>query len=339
MPTISDVAKHAGVSPITVSRVINNSGYISQKTREQVEAAVAKVGYIPNKVARGLRLKRTYTLALIITDITNPFFTTLARGVEDAASGGEYSVIFCNTDESEAKEHKYLHLMLQQQVDGVILVPARSKPDSIRYVQQRQIPIVVVDRRIPGMNTDIVRCDSEEGAYRLVQLLLDLGHRRIAMLNGTEGVSTADDRLLGYQRAMQDSGSKSDTNWVFSGSFTVASGYEMARQALTLIPRPTAVFAANNFIAIGALKALQGQGLRVPEDIAVVGFDDLPLNLALFPFLTVALQPVYEMGQQATRLLLDRLAGTAPEQYQELILPTELIVRQSSGSPLNGKDR
>ncbi len=334
MPTINDVAKRAGVAPITVSRVINSSGYFSDETRQRVEAAITELGYVPNRLARGLRTKRTNTLALVMTDITNPFFTTIARGVEDTAGEAGYTVTFCNTDESEAKEQKYLDLLIQQQVDGILLVPARSTPSSVNYLQKHNKPVVVLDRRMPGGETDVVRCASKEGAYHLVRLLLDLGHRRIALLGGPEGVSTAEDRLLGYIQAMEEEGLEDFKELVQVGSFTQLSGYEMAKLAISLSPRPTAMFAANNFIAFGALKALQEIGLKVPGDLALVAFDDLPPSLVIFPFLTVAAQPAYEMAQEATKLLLDRLHSDTEKECQEIVLPTELIVRQSSGGPI-----
>jgi LacI family transcriptional regulator len=336
MATIHDVAKRAGVASITVSRVINNSGYFSQGTRQRVEAAIAELGYVPNRLARSLRSKRTNILALVLTDITNPFFTTLARGVEDTASDAGFIVIFCNTDESETEEQKYLQVLLQQQVDGILLVPARSTSDSVELVQKHGTPVVVLDRRLPSSaKVDVVRCESVDGAYRLVQLLIGLGHRQIAVLSGPKIVSTAKDRVTGYRQAMVEAGIDNRLQLVYYGAFTQSSGYEMAQQVLNVNPRPTALFAANNLIAIGALKAVRDARLRVPEDIAMVSFDDLPANLLTSPFFTVAVQPAYEMGQKATQLLLARLAGKAPERCQEVILPTDLVVRQSSGQALN----
>jgi LacI family transcriptional regulator len=335
MATIHDVAERAGVSPITVSRVINHSGYASQDTRERVEAAVIELGYVPNRLARSLRSKRTHTLALVITDITNPFFTTVARGVEDTASDADYTVIFCNTDESESEEKKYLQVLLQQQVDGILLVPARSTPDSIDMIRKQNTPVVVLDRRLPpGVDVDTVRCENELGAYQLVRLLIELGHQRIAILSGPLGVSTAEDRLAGYRRAMREAGVGDEGQLIIYGSFNQASGSEMMREVLDLRPRPTAIFAANNLIGIGALHAIQQAGLRVPEDIAVVTFDDLPPTLLTMPFFTVSSQPAYEMGKRATQLLLARLTNATTELCQEIVLPTELIVRQSSGSAL-----
>lgn len=331
MSTIGDVAKRAGVSAMTVSRVINNSGYISQETRERVEQAIAELGYVPNALARSLRFKQTKTLALVLTDITNPFFTTIARGVEDIASEQGFSVIFCNTDESKDDESEYLNVLVQKQVDGMLLVPAVSSPDSAAFLHERGVPFVVLDRRIPGVSVDIVRCDSEQGAYQLVWHLLDLGHRRIAILSGPAAVTTAADRVIGYRRALAEAGISREA--VYYGAFTVEGGYQMARQALAVAPRPTALFAANNFIAIGALRALREAGLRVPEDMSVVAFDDLPPAIVIDPFLTVVGQPAYDMGCQATLLLLDRLAGKGKAEPQEIILPTELVVRESTAPP------
>ena len=334
MATIHDVAKRAGVAPITVSRVINNSGYASEETRQRVEAAVVDLGYVPSGPARSLRLKRTNSIALVLTDITNPFFTTIARGVEDVASEEGYTVTYCNTDEDESKEKKNIDILLQQQVDGILLVPALSKPDAVNYILGRELPVVVLDRRMPDAEADVVRCDSEDGAYQLVRYLLELGHCRIAVLTGPEGTSTADDRLAGYRRAMAEAGQDIVEEWVNRGSFTQASGYEMARKVMRTTPRPSAIFAANNFIAIGAMKALQELNLPVPEEAALVGFDDLPPGLVMFPFMTVAAQPAYEMARTATRLLLARIAGEASGRHQEIVLPTELIIRQSSGQAL-----
>ncbi len=333
MSTIKDVAKRAGVAPITVSRVINNSGYASEKTRQRVESAIEELSYVPNTLARGLRSKRTNTLALVMTDITNPFFTLIARGVEDAASAAGFTVIFCNTDESESKEKKYTHTLVQKQVDGVLLVPASSNPNSVEFLQSRDVPVVLIDRSIPNVQADLVRCDSKGGAYHLIGHLIELGHKRISMITGPRGVSTSDDRVAGYRQALSEVG-LAGQECVYYGAFTQASGYEFATQALVQDPTPTALFGANNFISIGVMKALRDAGVRVPKDIAVVGFDDLPIAMVVDPFLTVAAQPAYEMGQKATELLLARLADRAPQGHQEIILPTELIERQSSGPPL-----
>jgi LacI family transcriptional regulator len=320
---------------MTVSRVVNNSGYISQETRERVERAVVELGYVPNALARSLRFKQTKTIALVLTDITNPFFTTMARGVEDMASEQGFSVIFCNTDESQSEETEYLNVLLQKQVDGVLLVPAASTADSVTFLQERGTPVVVLDRSIPGVRVDTVRSNSEQGAYDLVQHLLGLGHTRIAVLSGPQAVSTSSDRVAGYRRAMHEAGLDcgQDQDRVYFAGYTHEGGYQTAKQALAVKPQPTAILAANNFIAIGALHALREDGLCVPEDVSVVAFDDLPTMFIVEPFLTVVTQPAYEMGWQATELLLARLTGEGPADLQELVLPTQMLIRKSSGSP------
>lgn len=330
MTTIQDVAKRAGVAPITVSRVINNSGYVGEAVRRRVQEAVDELGYVPNTLARSLRSRRTHTLALILTDITNPFFTTVARGAEDEASDAGYMLLLANTDEREAEEQRYLRMILQKRVDGVLLVPVRSGSDALGALHRLHVPVVVLDRRASDPAVDVVRCDSEGGAYELGKHLVSLGHREFATLVGPAGVSTADDRVAGFQRALAESGAPNPAP-VYRGGFDLASGYEMTMRAMAAHPRPTALFAANNFLAIGALNALRDAGIRVPDDVALVGFDDLPPALVTFPFLTVAAQPAYEMGRRAVRLLLDRLEGDAPAEPREVVLPTELIVRTSCG--------
>lgn len=330
MPTVLDVAKLAGVAPITVSRVINRSGYVSEETRKRVEAAVDQLGYVQNSVARSLRSSRTNTIALIVSDITNPFFTSLARGVEDTASDAGYNVFFCNTDELIEEEEKYTQVLLQKQVDGFLLVPAHSSPHSIRLIQKHKIPLVIIDRWVPEVAVDSVRCDSEGGSYQLIRLLLSLGHRNIAMISGPKDVSTSIDRVNGYRKALEEAGLPFNETYLQYGEFIQSSGYELTKRVLALDPRPSAIFGANNFIAIGILKALNDSGINVPDDISVVGFDDLPERLVVSPFLTVASQPSYEMGCQATRLLLDRLTQIPQDEQRQIILPTDVIVRSST---------
>jgi LacI family transcriptional regulator len=330
MPTVHDVAKRARVAPITVSRVINNSGYISEATRKRVEAVIKEIGYVPNTLARGLRSKRTNTLALVVTDITNPYFTLMARGVEDVAGDSNYTVIYCNTDESETKEEKYANILAQRQVDGVLLVPAGGNDRTIKFLNSNGISVVVLDRRISGVETDFVCSNSEDGANLLVKLLIRLGHKRIAIISGPRNVSTSADRVTGYQRALKEAG-LSKNELVYYGEFNYRTGYELTKTAMLQSPKPTAIFGANNFILNGIIKALHDLEVNVPEDVSVVGFDDLPESMLVTPFLTVATQPAYEMGRLATDLLLKRISNDLPNDYQEHILPTEIIERKSTG--------
>lgn len=330
MPTVLDVAKLAGVAPITVSRVINNAGYISQETKEKVEAAIQELGYVPNTLARGLRSKKTNSIALVVADITNPYFTSMARGVEDVAGSNGYTVIYCNTDESEAKEDKYANILVQRQVDGVLLVPACGNARTIRYMNNNNIDVVVLDRRISENETNLVCSDSENGARELTELLIKLGHKKIAIITGPDNVSTSTDRVAGYRSALQYTGI-SEYEQVYYGGFNQQTGYESTRIAMQSSSRPTAIFAANNFILIGVVKALRELNLKVPEDVSVVGFDDFPESMLIEPFFTVAIQPAYEMGQKAAELLIKRINGQISEDCKKIVLPTEIKVRKSAG--------
>lgn len=318
------------MAPITVSRVLNNSGYVSAEVRARVERAAAELHYVPNMLAHSFRSSRTQTLALVLTDITNPFWTTVARGVEDAASAQGFHVILCNTDENEAKQTQYLSMLMRRRVDGVLLVPATSSGEAVRTLQNQHIKVVVLDRRLTGVAVDVVRGASTGGARRLTEHLLGLGHRRIALLSGPESISVSMERAAGYRQALNDAGVEIAPNLMLFGHFTVESGEAMTRAVVAARPRPTAIVAANNFIAIGALRALRAAGLRVPQDLSVVAFDDLPETYAAEPFLTVAAQPAYALGRTAADLLLKRIEESGPNEPQEIVLPTQLIVRAST---------
>jgi LacI family transcriptional regulator len=251
--------------------------------------------------------------------------------VEDTANAAGYTVVFCNTDESHEKESQYIHLLLQKQVDRFLLVPARDDPAALEAIQRSGAPLVVLDRRIPGAQVDGVYCDSEGGAYQLTRHLIQLGHEHLAVIAGPRGVSTAEERVGGYRRALIEAGVPLREEYILRGELTPAGGSQMTRQIIQLSPCPSALLAANNFLMIGAMKALQASGMRVPEDMALVGFDDLPETMLAFPFFSVARQPAYEMGRCATDLLLARLGGERENCPKEVVLPVELIVRRSSG--------
>ncbi|MEZ4769377.1 MAG: substrate-binding domain-containing protein [Caldilineales bacterium] len=339
MTTISDVAKRAGVSPVTVSRVLNRVGNVNVDTQRRVEKAIEELGYVPSGVAKSLRSKRTNSLALILPDIQNAFWTTVARGVEDAAQSQGYSVFLCNTDENPAKQLRYLDVVVSQRVDGVMIAPFGSDGDDLALLRTRNTPTVVIDRLISDWDVDSVIGDSLSGARALTSHLTSLGHRRIAVLSGPAGTATATERVAGYRIALAETGIEADPRLVRFGEFKSISGEHMMAQVLDSGVEPTAVFAANNAIAMGVLDELERRGLRVPQDLALVCFDDLPNTSRLFPFLTVAVQPAYEIGANAAQLLLSRLEAKVPLQPRHVVLPTRLIVRYSCGSKLQrGKD-
>lgn len=332
--TIRDVARAAGVSPMTVSRVINDSPRVRPETRQRVAAAIAELGYVPNHLARGLTRQRTGTLALVVPDFTDPFFSLILRGAEDVARRAGYTVILCNTDGDLEREGEYLEDMVARRVEGLLIAPVGDRSrHNLRLLGAYRVPYVLIDRAVPGVENDLVQGDSVDGARQLVAHLLALGHRRIAHVSESQEVSTARDRLRGYREALAAAGIQFDPTLVVAGNAaTVQAGYEAAQTLLDRNPPPSAIFAVNNLAAVGAIRALRERGLQVPRDIAIVCFDDIALASLLDPFLTVMAQPAETFGTLAAQLLLDRLAGRANERRRRVVLPADLIIRQSCGA-------
>lgn len=331
MVTIYDIAKQANVSAMTVSRVINNTGRISDKTRKKVKKVMEELHYVPNLNARSLVLQKTNILSLLITDITNPFYTTLARGAEDTAKRYGYKLLFGNSDEDYEKEKDYVDMILSTRVDGVLFAPAGDRSlRNLELLQARGVPFVILDRGVPGLESDMVAGDSKEGARKLAQHLIGLGHRRIALVNGSLDVSTARLRFQGYTEALLLNRIEVDESLVLHKSYRDLHDDAAIEALLQHSDPPTAIFAANNFLAVAVIRTLRHRGLRVPEDISVVCFDDLDLASALDPFLTVAAQPAYQFGAMGAQLLIERIEKTAVQpEPRTIILPSELIVRSS----------
>ncbi|MFC2030938.1 substrate-binding domain-containing protein [Chloroflexota bacterium] len=334
LPTINDVARQAGVSPATVSRVIQGAQNVRPSTREKVERAIRELGYVPSAVAQSLRSKRTRSFALLVPDITNTFWMTVARGVQDIAHEHDYSVLLGNTDENPAKQSRYLSFLLGQQVDGFLIAPYDSDARNLDVLRRRSMPTVILDRRIRGWNVDSVLGDSISGARALVRHLVELGHERIAVISGPTFTSTAEDRVAGYCLAMAEAGFAIDPALVKRGEYRAETGFALANELLDGAERPTAIFAANNVIAMGAIDAVCNRGLRIPQDMALVSFDDLPETSLIFPFLTVVAQPAYDMGVNAAQMLLSRLESKVRLRPRQVALPLRLTVRHSCGSRL-----
>ncbi len=331
MVTIYDIAQKANVSAMTVSKVINNTGRISEQTRKRVKKVMEELNYVPNSNARSLVLQQTQILSLLITDITNPFYTSLARGAEDSAKKLGYRLLFGNSDEDYDKEQDYVDMILSTRVDGVLFAPAGDH--SLKHLEKlraHNIPFVILDRAVPGIESDIVLGDSKQGARNLVEYLIGLGHRRIALVNGSLDVSTARLRYEGYAEALQLHGISLDDELVVHKSYREYKDEDQLERLLKHAAPPTAIFAANNFLAVGVINALRKRGIRVPEDMSVVCFDDLDLSSALEPFLTVAAQPAYQFGAMGIQLLVERIQGSAVPEPRKLILPSELVIRSSA---------
>ncbi|MGN9910641.1 LacI family DNA-binding transcriptional regulator [Phytohabitans sp. LJ34] len=328
MATIYDVARRAEVSPATVSRVANGHANVDPALAKRVRDAMRELEYRPNAVARNLRRSRTTLWAVIISDIGNPFFTSLVRGVEDVAQRAGYSVVLCNSDEDPGKEGQYVDAALAEQMAGVIISPA-GKANHVNRLVDARVPVVVIDRQQSGTHVDTVLVDNEHGACLATTHLIESGYRRIACLTGPVGVFTATRRLRGYRRALEEHGRPYDEELVRHGDFREEGGYRAMAELLGLRPRPDALFAANNLMTVGAVECLVDSRIAVPDEMGVVGFDDVPWAHLVRPSLTTVAQPTYELGREAASLLTQRIAD--PERPPTTItLETKLQIRDSS---------
>ncbi len=312
----------------TVSHVLNETRFVSEELRCRVLRAIEELNYQPSGVARSLRRKRTHTIGMIIPDNTNPFFAEVARGIEDASFELGYNVILCNSDGNLEKEMDYLGLLIEKRVDGLVFVSAGSNPAAIEMLSAQKIVGVIVDREISGLAMDSVLTDNKRGGYQATRYLLDLGHRRIACITGPSQLTPSAERVTGYRDALQEAGIPVDENLILAGDFQSQSGYQGMHTLLRLSPPPTAVFVCNDLMAIGALCAAHEAGLHVPQQLSIIGFDDIALASFTTPRLTTIAQPKYEMGLMAAEMLVERIKNKELPPRRRL-LATELIVRDS----------
>lgn len=329
-PSIYDVAREARVSVFTVSAVINHSGRVSAALERRVEAAIQKLNYRPNLLARSLAKQQTHTLGMVVTDIANPFFPAIVRGAEDAAQKAGYSVLLCNSDDKHEKEALYLELLLSKRVDGIILnkTPSELSLTQRKMLADAKVPIVLLMRTCPGLKTDIVQTDDRQGAFEAVSHLARIGHRRIGLVSGPMDVSNARARRQGYNKALAASGLESPSELIFEGNYRIDSGY---RAGLALLPhRPDAVLVTNYLMTVGFMSAADEMGLRCPEDFALVSFDDYPWLGCFRPRLTTIELPKYELGDAAVRLLLERIQNKRTNAATVNLQP-QLRVRESCG--------
>lgn len=324
--TMKDVAKKAGVSLITVSRVINEAGNVHADTQAKVVAAIEELQYVPNQIASNLRSRQTNTLALLLPTITNAFWTTIARGAEDEAESCGYNLFLCNTDDDPAKEARYLEALLRHRVGGIIIVPTPESGPALRRLQDHEMMFVQIHRSVERVESDIVRSDSRGGAFVLTRHLLDAGWRRIAYVGAPLTTFNGHDRFSGYRDAMAQADVPVNPALIKHGPVGQESGCSLVKQLLEVKPRPEAIFIANSRLAIGALRALTTAGLRLPEDIAVASFHDIPALDDYSPFMTTLIQPAYEIGRLGVRRLLGRIAGKH-DLREEIILPNHIITQ------------
>ncbi|MGH2761249.1 MAG: LacI family DNA-binding transcriptional regulator [Thermoleophilaceae bacterium] len=325
---IRDVAEHAGVSPATVSRVLNGVGTVREDYRRRVVDAIAELGYRPNRLARNLRRQNAEMIGVVVSDIENPHFTQMVRAVEDGAFRNGYRMLLCNTDEAGDKQRAYLEMLAGERVLGVILSPSNPAGDEIGWMLDLAIPIVAFDRAVADPRADSVVSDGEGAARTATEHLMAAGHRRIAFIGGPAGIETADTRRAGYEAAMRAEGQRPREG---DGGFRIDGGRHATEELLEHGGEVSALVVANNLMAIGALEALAQHGRRVPDDMALVAIDDPFWAELVEPPLTVLAQPVRDMADTAMRLLLGRIAGR-PRKPRHEVFPLELRVRGSCGS-------
>ena len=330
MSTIKHVAARAGVSFTTVSHVLNGTRRVSDSARERVERAIAEMGYAPSAVARALKMSETCILGVLVPNITNPFFAELTRGIEDCCRRTDYSVFLCNSDDDPVRQLRYLQTLLERRVDGLLLAAAAGEASALaKRLAAARVPTVVVDRSIPGLVADLVRVDHQGGAQTAVEHLLSLGHRAIGCLSGPAEFAVSCARVAGWRDAMTQAGIALDPGWLMEGDFSAAAGHGLTRRLLAR-GDVTAIFASNDLLAIGALRAAAELGIAVPSALSVVGFDGIDLGAYAYPALTTVGHPIRAMGEAAAAVLLERIAE-APATCREVVLPAQLLMRESTG--------
>jgi DNA-binding LacI/PurR family transcriptional regulator len=328
--TIRDVARRAGVAPMTVSRSLNQPETVSPATRRRVLAAVDELRYVPNILGQGLRRRRTMVLGFVVSDVSNPFGVQQIQGVSRAARAQGYTVVFAHTDKDSDEELRQIRALAERRVDGIILSPVYNTPEAVEFSQGQGIPIVVLDYAMPDNDVDVVRCDTKAASRQITNYLLDLGHTRIAMLSGSEKIFTSLDRAEGYADAMHDAGLESDVTF---GDFSVEGGATGTELLLRRTEPPTALVTGNNFMALGAAHAARRANVDIPGDLSIVTFDNARTDMVLDPFFTGIVQPVIEIAEVATGLLLDRVYGRFDGPGRTRILQTQFEIHNSASTP------
>lgn len=339
--TLNDIASTIGVAPMTVSRVVNGKGYVSEETRELVMKAVEEMNYRPNGVARSLKRQRTETVGLVLGDISNPYSTEIANAVREALTARGFNLFICISEHSAKEDIAAFDSLVDHNVDGMIVATRSNKEgdERLSWIADRNVPAVVVGRDFHHELVDSISADNFKGGFEATQHLIDLGHKRIAFIGASFENRSNLKRLQGYLSALTEHGLAVDERLITGRKETISEvpgystekiGYEGMKRLLSLPKRPTAIFARNDFTAVGAMTAIKEAGFSIPKDIAVVGFDDTPLALHTLPPLTTVRQPMRLQGQLAAELLLRRISAKGPVETENRVLECELIVRKST---------
>jgi LacI family transcriptional regulator len=329
MATMKQVAERAGVSTSTVSHVINNTRVVSDDVRERVLAVIADMRYVPSAVARSLKNDKTHTLGMMIPNNSNPYFAELIQGIEDASFKLGYNIILCNAYDDPKKQAAYLRVLLEKRIDGLIFVGSGDDEELTELLCDMPMPKVVVDREVQGVEADFIEADHERGGYLATRYLLGLGHRAVACVSGPPHLPPSRDRVKGYRRALEEAGVAFTSDFLLHADFTSEGGFAAFQQLLGLPERPTAIFAANDLMAIGGMCAANEAGIRVPDRLSVIGYDDIALASYSTPRLTTMAQPKYQMGEVIARVLVERILGAQTPPRREMFTPT-LVERQST---------
>lgn len=333
MATIKDVATKAGVSVATVSHVMNASRFVTEETKDRVLVAIAELGYRRDGIARSLRRNRTGTIGAVVSDITNPFFSDLVKGIENTIHGfaDRLNVILCNSEEDETLERELLDVLMEKRVDGLIIAPAGGNLAYLEALGRDGPPMVFVDRAMPSVAADTVTVDNVSASRVAVRHLIDRGRVRITVLKATLHASSIEDRVQGYRLTMAEAGLSVTPGWIVESASNIDAAHEAGRRLLALSPRPDAVFTTNNFMTLGLMRALNEAGLSCPADIAILGFDDFQWAEAFRPRITAVAQSGYQQGAEAARLLAARITKTESGPPVHRVIGTQLIIRESSG--------
>jgi LacI family transcriptional regulator len=331
MVTIKDIAREVGVSPSTVSRALSDSPLISEKTKQRIKDIAYRLGYERNELARGLVKGSSGAVGLVVPDITNPFFGDIVRGVGEIAHHSGYGVILCNTAEKTDRELSYIQLLRRKRVDGFILASVTVEDPYLQELSQSKTPFILVSRLSRSVDAPYVTVDDQAGARLAVEHLIGLGHERIGFIGGPGSVQSSRDRMATYREVLREHGLAVQDDWVCYADFTQAAGREAGRRMLSLAIPPTAIFAANDVTALGVLEAAEGLDLRIPEDLSLVGYDDIAYASLPRIQLTTVAQPAFEMGQIAIKWLLSVIGKEIVYPLYRVLEP-HLIVRSTTAA-------
>lgn len=326
--TLKMVAERAGVSVNTASRAINNKSDINEETKKRVLKVAQELGYVQNATAVALRTKKTRTLGVVIADNRNPFYAEVLNGIEEAAREKNYHIILANTQRDYQKEEEAINLLLAKRVDGLLITPVQDRNDDIKNLIEANIPFVIVGRDFKNIEVDAVYNDEVKGGFLATKYLIKKGHKRIALINGFLHKSPARGRLEGYKKALKEYGIPFDDSLVSVGDIDVKDGYERTKQLLEKGLNFTAIFAYNDMMAFGAMRAIKEKGLRIPEDIGLVGYDDIPFSSLISPSLTTIRLKKQELGVESLKLLLSRI-NVSRKKTKKIMLDVELKIRET----------